>query len=135
LASPETGRSLEVVPADLGLVGHRAGDRFLSAAADRPVTLNRAIAAGGNSSGRSRRAPTATAAAERFWDQPERRSEFILHCDDEFRIDGLPSQPLYIPPVDETTFRPPEGELSRVGFLVYSYRVAVRGAPTRFFPL
>ncbi len=39
-----------------------------------------------------------------FWGQPDCRSEFILRYDDEFRVEGLPSRPLYIPPVDERTF-------------------------------
>jgi hypothetical protein len=59
-----------------------------------------------------------------FWESPERQSEFILHFAEEFRVPGLKSSMFWFPIVDDSLFKPVEGEQpERHGFLVYSHRV------------
>jgi hypothetical protein len=64
-------------------------------------------------------------AAERFWRDPARRHEYILHYAEEFQLDYIRSAPLFIPIVDENIFHPPGEPAAREGFLVYSHRVVV----------
>lgn len=64
-------------------------------------------------------------AADSFWRQRARRSEFILHYASEFRLPYLPSTPLFIPIVDEELFYPPNPDADRQGYLIYSHRTLV----------
>jgi hypothetical protein len=63
---------------------------------------------------------------ESFWQDKSRKTEFILHFTDEDQVPGLHSRSLFTPIVNEQIFFPPECEMERDGFLIYSHRVPVK---------